>query len=179
MTIATDRQIAYIESLVAKRDFPAAATLDVKALTKDQASNWISKLVRAPFKPVATPVAAGVAGPHPLDDIEVSAYAVPTAGLQIPGHVFRGDLAFFEVRMYKGHKFLNILTGAPGDFNRTRVRAPGALSGLAAVIGGRHVEYARLFGEHFTCCGRCKAPLTDQRSRELFLGPDCRKLWGL
>ena len=178
MTIATDRQIAYIESLVAKRDLSDAATLDVKALTKAQASNWIARLVRAPFKP-SPAAAAPAAGPHPLDDIEVSAYAVPTDGLQIPGLAFRGDLVFLEVRTYKNYKFLNILSGAPGDFNRTRVRATGQLSALAAVIGGRHIEYARAFGEKFACCGRCKAPLTDQKSREMFLGPECRKVWGL
>jgi hypothetical protein len=40
-------------------------------------------------------------------------------------------------------------------------------------------KYARLFGEHYTCCGSCGAPLTDNKSRELMLGPECRKKFSL
>ena len=178
MREASEKQVAFIRTLAAERVYAPAALTDaaITALTSAAASNLITSLLAAPRKPKA---AAEAPAASPLADVEVSAYAIPTAGLVVPGINFHGDLVFLEVRMYKGHKFLNILTGSVGDFNRTRVRGQGPLGAFAAVIKGRHLEYARLFGEHFTCCGRCKSPLTDQKSREMFLGPDCRKVWGV
>lgn len=178
--LASPAQINFIESLRKDKDVPIVLG-DVLSqaltgiMTSKQASVWIDTLKLLPRKPVvATPADSGY-----LEGVEESKYAVRSAELSmIPGLKIEGDLLFLEVRTYMGKKYIRRLHGAPGGFWRSKFTFGQARS-LAAVIAGRHIEYARLFGEHYTCCGRCGAELTDQKSRETFLGPTCRKVFGL
>jgi hypothetical protein len=73
--------------------------------------------------------------------------------------------------------YIRQLHGAPGSFNRSKLTADG----VRAVVGTIKLDpyrYAKLFGTHYTCCGSCGAALTDERSREIQLGPECRKKFG-
>lgn len=148
-------------------------------MTSKAASGFIDNLLKADKR---APVIAGPVGNHDvraaLLDVELSKYAVPANLLMIPGLDIKGDLLFLEVRRYKETVYMRRLHGAPGQFQRTRLTASQTIA-LAAVIRNKHVEYARLFGEHYACCGRCGAELTDQKSREVFLGPECRKVFGV
>ena len=108
-------------------------------------------------------------------------YAIPASYLftSYPNLKITGDLLFLEVKTYKGKRYLNRLQGAPGDFTRSWVGDYATGTGLLKFIAGRHVEFAGLFAKHFSVCGRCASPLTDQKSRETGIGPECRKVWGL
>jgi hypothetical protein len=46
------------------------------------------------------------------------------------------------------------------------------------IISQDPYKYAKIFGQHYSCCGSCGAELTDPVSRELQLGPECRKKFG-
>jgi hypothetical protein len=101
---------------------------------------------------------------------------VPTDVLELTDadDSFSGDLAFFEVREYMSTLYMRQLHGAPGRFNRSKLSA-ASVKAIIGIIAADPYRYTRMFGEHYACCGSCGAELTDQRSRELQLGPECRK----
>jgi hypothetical protein len=179
---ATERQQAFIRTLAEERECDKAAILaDLPTTTKKQASILIERLLAAPktARP-ARPFAARGGNPNVADMIK-SKYAVPTAELAIAadglGFDLRGDLLFVEVKEYRGTIYMRRLQGAPGSFVRSRMpRETEDL--LAAHIKADPYKYARLFGEHYRCCGKCGAELTDEKSRRLQLGPDCRRSFG-
>lgn len=181
---ASTKQLDFIAKLRGERTLKGYSETSYQreaaaGLTSRQASYWIERLLDTPLN---TPKAPGPVGNAAviaaLEGVELSKYAVPSHAIMIPGVEVKGDLLFLEVRRFKETTYMRRLHGAPGDFTRTRF-TPAQTIALAAVIKGKHEELARLFGEHFTCCGRCGAPLTDQKSRETFLGPECRKVFAL
>ncbi len=90
------------------------------------------------------------------------------------------DVNFFEVRTEGNRNWVYRLHGAPGDFRRERMSY--ALMGFAAkhiLESDRGRDAAILFGKETGVCGRCNSPLTKQESRDLGLGPTCRKVYGL
>lgn len=186
--LASTKQLGFITSLLEERDVPQVRADLIRVMaqqedfTSTQASNVITTLLTSPRKPKAQEEPAWERmrreEQEAFADVENSYYAVPTSGLQ-PLRYFsnaRGDLQFFRVYTYKGRRYLRKLTGAPGDFRTTRLPHADQIAVLG-LIAGHHVMFAQKFGEVFQRCGRCAAPLTDQRSRELHLGPDCRKIW--
>lgn len=181
---ASTKQLDFIAKLRTERTLPtyqerSYTSESAAGLTSKQASYWINELLST--KPNVLPAPGPVGNRQvieALEDVELSKYAVPARLLMIPGLEVKGDLLFLEVRRFKETTYMRRLHGAPGRFQRTRL-TPSQTIALAAVIKGKHVEFARLFGEHYTCCGRCGAELTDQRSREVFLGPECRKVFGV
>jgi hypothetical protein len=109
-----------------------------------------------------------------------SKYAIPVDELDIAplqGTPLTGDLLFVEVREYEKVLYMRRLTGSVGGFNRDKMPA-GDVKIIADIIAANPYKYARLFGEHYACCGKCGAELTDPTSRSLFLGPECRKAFG-
>lgn len=182
--IASQKQLDFIAKLRTERTLTPFNEREyqreaAEGLTIRQATYWIDEYLRAPRNTPAAPGPVGNADViAALEDVELSKYAVPAHALMIPGVEVKGDLLFLEVRRFKSTTYMRRLHGAPGRFQRTRF-TPSQTIALAAVIKGKHVEFARLFGEHYACCGRCGAELTDQRSREVFLGPECRKVFGV
>lgn len=180
---ASQAQMSFIASLMGKRVVPDETVKAIKgaALTSRQASAYIDLLKSLPMKPITpegeSPWARYIAA---FEGVENSKYAIRGVFLTaIPGlEDFKNDFLFLEVKTWQGKRYLNQLHGAPGDFSRTRF--PLAVgTALLQFIKGRHVEFAQAFGEHFVCCGRCAAPLTDEESRRVHLGPECRKVWAL
>jgi hypothetical protein len=99
-------------------------------------------------------------------------YALPLAS--------GADVNFFEVRTEGNRNWVYRLHGAPGDFRRERMSYQ--LMGFAAkhILGsGGGRDAAILFGKKTNVCGRCNSPLTKQVSRDLGLGPVCKKVYGL
>jgi hypothetical protein len=88
-----------------------------------------------------------------------------------------GDLVFLEVKEYMKRLHIKQLFGSVGAFTRVRTDVEDALA-FVRIIQSDPYKYARLFGEHYKCCGKCGAELTDPISRELMLGPWCRKAFG-
>ena len=109
-----------------------------------------------------------------------SKYAIPAFHLEgaLADYRLEGELLFVEIREYRGVRYLRRLTGSVGDFVRTRLSVRDALAVLRVLEGGART-YIQKFGEHFVCCGKCGAPLTDDKSRARFLGPDCARQLGM
>jgi len=73
--------------------------------------------------------------------------------------------------------YMRRLTGSVGAFNRYKLTKNDTLA-LVELIARDAYKYTKLFGEHYSCCGKCGAELTDPISRQYQLGPDCRKAFG-
>jgi hypothetical protein len=82
-----------------------------------------------------------------------------------------------EIREYMGNLYMRRLTGSVGGFTRWKVSNKDSIA-LSEIIGRDPYRYAKMFGQHYSCCGSCGAELTDPKSRELQLGPECRKKFG-
>lgn len=177
---ASPKQESFLQDLVMGREVTEELAGEVLGrladgtMAKHEASDMIDLLLRLPKKAKSsTPSNSVLAG------IPKSKYAIHVQDLELVAleDEFRGDVAFFEVKEYNGTRYMRQLHGAPGNFNRSKLKA-STVKAIVGIIEKDPHAYARLFGEHFTCCGSCGAPLTDERSRELMLGPECRKKFG-
>jgi hypothetical protein len=194
MEAPSERQIKFLEDLLVQKAIPEVI-LNVfmeqrSALTKKQASGYISMFLGFP----EAEVKKSVAGLTPeqearqrlfaelneaLQTVPKSKYAIPVSELMLdfmkkPVH---GDLVFLEIKEYMKRLQMNKLFGSVGAFTRVRPDVEDALA-FIRVIQKDPYKYARTFAEHYKCCGKCGADLTDPRSRELMLGPDCRRAFG-
>jgi len=186
---ATDRQRSFLGDLLAKREVPAdlRATLEAAMpnINKITASTSIQTLLQLPLaKPAAKPTFSAADEAAELRALlrssSKSKYAVPTdeIGMALTNTRVSGDLLFLEVKEFRGKLFIRRLVGAPGSFSRYRIPPADAIT-LLRKINTDPVKYSRIFGQHYTCCGRCGADLTDETSRKLFFGPTCAKAWGI
>ena len=194
MEAPSERQIKFLDDLLVQKAIPEVI-LNVfveqrPALTKKQASGYISMFLGFP----EAEVKKSVAGLTPeqevrqrlfaelneaLQTVPKSKYAIPVSELMLdfmkkPVH---GDLVFLEVKEYMKRLQMNKLFGSVGAFTRVRPDVEDALA-FVRIVQKEPYKYARMFAEHYKCCGKCGADLTDPRSRELMLGPDCRKAFG-
>jgi hypothetical protein len=183
---ASDKQITFINELLDSRELPANNPIIqpfvndrftmLSTIDKRTASAVISALLGLPKLP--TPSESSLQ--YVLSTIPKSKYAIPTDELDIApltGTPLTGDLLFVEVREYEKILYMRRLTGSPGSFNRDKMPA-GDVRLIVDVIASHPYKYTRLFGEHYACCGKCGAELTDPTSRAFFLGPDCRRAFG-
>ena len=180
---ASEKQISFLSDLLASRECDVAmydeliSAIHEDMLDKRQASAAIDKLVDAPRKKKKE----GAKSPFQelLSTIPKSKYAVPTAELLTSDFedMFKGDMIFLELKEFNGTLYVRSLHGAPGRFNRASIDVE-ATKYLVKLIATDPYKYVQLFGQRYTCCGSCGAPLTDARSRELMLGPECRKKFG-
>lgn len=175
----SDAQVNFINDLLARHDVPSefadnlVESIMDETLDRRGASEAIDFLKSQPRKKNGTSPSAEL-----LSRIPKSKYAVPGIELETEDPSItldtRNDYLFFEVKQYNGHLYMRQLHGAPGDFVRSRVQV-GDMKAVVAIIERDPYRYAKMFGDIYTCCGSCGAPLTDARSRELMLGPECRK----
>jgi hypothetical protein len=180
---ASEKQVAFIISLLAERDIDevseAMIRMHLPTLTKKQASGFIDILLAAPKS--ETKVLAGKkAGiQEALSKAPKSKYAIPADELDIvlTDTPVTGDLLFIEIREYMDNLYMRRLTGSVGGFTRWKVPNEDAVM-IMNIISQDPYKYTKLFGEHYSCCGSCGAELTDPISRELQLGPECRKKFG-
>lgn len=179
MNEATTPQKDFLLALLRDREVPAEFRLELDkqwaTLTKVGASMAIDAMKSFPFKPRGT-----VRFSDPvLLELPKSFYAIPAHQAEaVLGRDVRGDLVFLEVSQWNGRTYMKRLFGAPGRFNRERMSRT-EVAALAKLLSIDPVRYIKLFGEHFTVCGKCGAELTDQKSRETGFGPVCRKQLGL
>jgi hypothetical protein len=183
---ATPKQIQFITDLIEKKnlgDTAKAITVLTKIaankLEKQEASKLIDELIAAPVRVTSTPPAT-MAGKlqNLLGEVPKAKYAVPMdeIDLGIDENV-NGDILFIEVREYMNVLYMRRLHGAPGNFNRSKLSFKDTEL-LINLVKKNPLKYTQLFGEVHKCCGKCGADLTDQLSRELKLGPRCRKEFG-
>lgn len=170
---ATPRQKEFIEKLLSERTYAGSIQVD----SPSQASRLITELLRAPRKSVRDTVDTELF--EALSAVQKSKYAIPTSEILLDffDKTIDNDLLFVEVKEHLGKLQIRQLHGAVGDFTRTKLSRKDALVILRHIAQDTY-KYARLFGEHFVCCGKCAAPLTDEKSRKLQLGPICQKAFG-
>jgi hypothetical protein len=178
---AAPRQLEFVRDLLGNREAAAevveriTSAIDADEYTKAQASADIDALLELPRRE------SGVPSPFQalLASVPKSKYAVPTALLEASDAEddFRGDLVFLELKEFMGTLYVRQLHGAPGRFTRSPLTAT-QIKALVTVVKTDPYKFAKMFGDHYACCGSCGAELTDQRSRELMLGPECRKKFG-
>lgn len=182
---ATGKQINFIKSLIDEREMTqderSARSTTMHLLSTKTASELIDTLLKLPKRADKVAFTATATGSlqASLAKAPKSKYAIPVEEIDIiventPMH---GDLLFIEIREYMNRLFMRRLTGAPGGFSRWHVNPKDAAI-IAEHLAKDPYRYVKIFGEHYSCCGSCGAELTDPVSRELQLGPECRKKFG-
>jgi len=180
---ASEKQVAFIDSLLTERELDAIQVSSFRSmlptLTRKQASGMIDLLLRLPQKATKVPGADKSILQEALSSAPKSKYAIPASELDISleGTPLTGDLLFIEVKEYMGNLYMRRLTGSVGGFTRHRVPSQDSVT-IMNVISQDPYKYAKIFGQHYSCCGSCGAELTDPVSRDLQLGPECRKKFG-
>ena len=174
----SEKQVAFIKNLLAERDLDEDVAqqhlANLPTMDKATASKLIDALIKLPV------VRRSSILQTELSALPKSKYAVPVeefelANLDVKLH---GDLGFFEVREYMGNLYMRQLTGSIGGFNRIKLSNDDTVK-IAKIISRDPKWYAVRFGIEYQCCGSCGAELTDPVSRELQLGPECRRKFGL
>lgn len=184
MGTATERQVSFITDLLVKREVnPTHEALIRGALTSGamdsrSASGFIDSLLKLPKKATApAPAKPWDAANAAVADLETSFYAIPAGLVSAQRLDLRGnDYLFVRVRNYAGKRYMSRVHGSVGSPAYSRID-PATVVSLAALMRGRHVEFAQNWHKVSGNCGRCNAVLTDKLSRELGLGPECRKLF--
>lgn len=190
----TDKQVTFIKDLIAKKNLSDTARAKLMLgkiaageMDKYEASKLIDELIAAKTLPApasaSATLAAHIAGKSVLQnllaDVPKAKYAVPMDEIDLAlDEKVNGDIIFVEVREYMNNLYVRRLHGAPGDFNRSRLSMKDTEL-LINHIKKNPLVYTQKFGEVYSCCGKCGADLTDQVSRELKLGPTCRKEFGM
>ena len=187
----TVKQIRFLEDLSERRDAPESLvneyfdTVDVGGMTKKKASYFIDSFLRYPKlskrRARSTEIVEADSPVHrefreEVKEIPSARYAVPTADLmtEFLKTPVSGDLVFVEITERYGPKKMKRLSGSPGSFVRNDLHIDDALQ-ILRVISRSPYDYTSMFATHYRVCGRCSAELTDPKSRELGLGPQCRK----
>jgi hypothetical protein len=177
---ATGPQVNFVKVLLAERAIEdvnwaedIAEKVESGRLSKKEASDVIGKLLLAKKLPKTSELQTI------LSSIPKSKYAIAVEELDVfVDEKVNGDLIFLEVKEYMGTLYMRRLHGAPGGFSRSKLSISDVKE-LVAIIAKDAVKYARTFGEHYSCCGKCGAELTDPISRKLQFGPTCRAEFGL
>ena len=180
---ASEKQVAFIDSLINERELDAITVSSFRSslptLTKKQASGMIDLLLRLPQRSTKVPGATKSLLQEALSKAPKSKYAVPVSELDISleDTPLTGDLLFIEVKEYMNNLYMRRLTGSVGGFTRHKVPSQDSIV-IMNIIAKDPYKYAKIFGQHYSCCGSCGAELTDPVSRDLQLGPECRKKFG-
>lgn len=180
---ATEKQMSFLNSLLAGREIPESLALSINkrldsgSISKSTASGLISSLLPLPKKSETSLQFSKYL--EAVGKIPDSKYAIPTADfmLDLMKGTYSGDLIFFEKKVFRGKTLFRRLIGSPGAFNRVKISMDDALIFIDKIAEDPYGA-TRRFGEHYRCCGKCGAELTDARSRELKLGPVCRSTFG-
>lgn len=180
---ASEKQVAFIDSLLTERELDAIQVSSFRSMlptmTKKQASGTIDILLSQPKRVEKVPGATKSLLQEALSKAPKSKYAVPVSELDISleDTPLTGDLLFIEVKEYMNNLYMRRLTGSVGGFTRHKVPSQDSIV-IMNVIAKDPYKYAKIFGQHYSCCGSCGAELTDPVSRDLQLGPECRKKFG-
>jgi hypothetical protein len=180
---ASEKQIAFILSLIDERELDSITRSSLKAtvssLNKKGASGLIDMLLALPKATEKVVGAVKTSIQEALSKAPKSKYAIPASELDLTltDTPLTGDLLFLEIREYMNNLYMRRLTGSVGGFTRWKVPNEDAVA-IMSIISQDPYKYTKLFGEHYSCCGSCGAELTDPISRELQLGPECRKKFG-
>ena len=190
-TPASERQISYLDDIIKMRDIPQGLidlyrTKKEEGISKDIASSFINTFLKAPLLSTARTAANFAERDEKMKQLMELMETFPEAKYAIPAdevmmdllkRPIKNDLVFCELRKYRGRLYFKQLHGSPGWFSRSLFPVEDALI-FARIIKQDPYRYTRIFADHYQCCGRRGAELTDELSRETRLGPTCRKYFG-
>jgi hypothetical protein len=173
----TERQVAYLRTLLAERAGIAAAEAIRDRLNERRVAGELSKVVvseaidrlleiRRPRTEEGTPQRFD--RPTSLPDVPAGHYAIPSNG--------ENDLSFYRVDRptegpYAGRTFVKVVIGGRPDENVPYRQMPGI---LARIVEAGIAEAGATYGRAIGRCCRCNRHLTDKTSRALGIGPECR-----
>lgn len=157
--MASDKQVAYVSTLLAEREVPQDLE-EIAALeswTSEQASELIRGLKVAPRKP---------------RDEAVQVFPnVPDGRYAIPNSSGKGDLVFWKVWTRRDGSRGVDLQISDDYLPVARAQAQGVLERIALDPKEASAQYGKEIGS----CGVCGRTLTDETSREIGIGPVCRR----
>lgn len=186
-TAATPAQERFIRTLDGERAVPVAGATEEEAfliarledvlgggkfVSTGEASRVITWLKTLPVqgsasKPTSSPAQPATA--QPLPDVPEGHYAVAS-------RTGNNDLDFFRVDRptegrWTGRTFVKRVIGGKPDHP---VRGAETRLALEAIVAAGVEASAVLYGQEIGRCYRCNRHLTDETSRALGIGPDCR-----
>lgn len=189
-TPASERQISYLDDIIKMRDIPELMKLSYMSrrtsIDTKVASGLISSFLKYPLLSTARTAANFSERDEKMKelmgivaDMPEAKYAIPAEELMLDllKRPIKNNLVFCELKKYRGRLYFRQLHGAPGSFSRSMFPVEDALV-FAKIVKRDPYNYTRIFADHYQCCGRCGAELTDELSRETRLGPTCRKYFG-
>jgi hypothetical protein len=83
-----------------------------------------------------------------------------------------------EKGKWVGWIFLDALSGSPGSWRTSPIKASTHKSAVLNAIANDPAKAAGMFGRKYQICGRCSSPLTDPRSRAAGYGAICAEKLG-
>jgi hypothetical protein len=165
------KQVAFIRTLLAERDGNSAAEAIRDGLNSARTDGPISrKLASSAIECLLKiKVAKAAAAPE-------AATAVPEGHYATTSRTGTNDLDFWRVDRptegrWAGRVFVKRVIGGRAD---QAVRGTEAEQALAAIEAAGVAEAGQLYGQQVGRCCRCNRHLTDETSRQLGIGPDCR-----
>lgn len=180
MNDATTPQKDFILSLMGQREVAPelrdGITAEWDSLTKGRAGELIDALKSLPYAPNGGKSASPAY--QALCDLPKTKFAIPAGLIASAVSESVDDLMFVEVKEYKGTTYLRRLYGSWGDFRRERLSRDDEKA-VVGILGSDPLRFVKEFGQHHARCANCNAELTDEKSRQYFLGPDCRKKLGI
>ena len=180
MNTMTQKQQDFILSLLDGREVYEDYLIELNAswdeLTVRDASSIIDTLKKMPFKKKSVTFSA----PSALADLPKSYYAISshTANLVLKDEVVDNDYLFVIITEYMGTRYMRKLLGNFGGFSRVKLSSRDVRA-VADLLATEPLMFIQKFGELHSVCGKCGAELTDEKSRKLGFGPDCRKVLGV
>jgi|HubBroStandDraft_5_1064220.scaffolds.fasta_scaffold00014_14 hypothetical protein len=176
---ATDGQLRFLSTLFLERgmeDLTGVSDPETrKEFTKASASEWISDMVSKKrekgYQKLVSDVPAGYYATRGDDgkesaDGDPEGYGEPPLDFWCVQRPEEGNWAgmVFVKRVLGGHDLITL----PRKMQRMALERIGQEG---------HEEAGKLFGVSLGRCYACGTSLTDALSRELGIGPDCRKKW--
>jgi hypothetical protein len=130
--------------------------------------------------PVARPAVASVGTRPTFKEVDALAATVPVGMYALPRREDATNAAqptyHFRVHAFRGGHRIVMVTGGVGAFVEIPMKVNWQWVALKKIAADPKAAAIR-FGLETGTCGRCGSPLTNAKSREYGLGPDCRKAY--
>lgn len=172
----TERQVAFLRSLLTGRQGIAAAEVVRDDLNRRREAGQLSRVVvseaidrllkiTTPRRDEGTP---GRLDRPTLPEVPAGHYAIESTG--------DNDLVFYRIDRptegkYAGRTFVKMVVGGKPDQNVAYSHIAGI---LARIIEAGIAASATTYGREIGRCHRCNRTLTDETSRAYGIGPECR-----
>lgn len=115
--------------------------------------------------------------PKQVVTLGLGKYDVPAGYYAVESATGNNDLDFFRVDKptdgkWRGYTFVKRVVGGHSDI---RIRGTQAEAAMQAIVAAGPFKAGQLYGQKIGRCYKCHRSLTDETSRQLGIGPECRK----